>query len=426
MLAKTRTLKTVSQIGSVDAQMLIQLATSPLSVLLLVIVLSFVASLLSDRLKAPYPTVLIAIGLALSILKFGEGFSNIPISGDFILGLVVPPLIFESAMRTRFQTFRTVHKTVIGLATLGVIISAFVTALVLNLTLQLPMTAALLFGLVISPTDPVTVVSVLKMVHAPEKLTTILESEAYLNNATPVILYSFAVTLSFSPIKDLGLFAYTVLGGLAVGLTVAGIGELLHRQITNPLSETSFTIFTMFGSYIIAESLGMSGLIAVPIAGLWLGNRTMQTAMSEETRQTMTHFWEVMTFLATSFAFLLIGLKTDVELLYAYAPYVIVAFAATLVARLISVYPIVGLSRMMGERLPASWNKVLTLAGLRGAVSVALALSLPESNYRVVITAMVFGVVLISLVVQAEILNRYMNREPINGGRETESAGAGI
>jgi CPA1 family monovalent cation:H+ antiporter len=377
--------------------MTLELVSSPLTVLLLVIILSFVASLLSDKLKAPYPTVMIGIGLALSILKFGGGISDIPISGDLILGLVVPPLIFESAMRTRFQTFRTVHKTVIGLAIFGVIISAFATALVLNLTLRLPLAAALLFGLIISPTDPVTVVSVLKRVRAPEKLTTILESEAYLNNATPVILYS--------------LFAYTLLGGLAVGLVVAGIGELLHRQITNPLPETSFTIFTMFGSYIIAESLGMSGLIAVPIAGLWLGNRTMQTAMSEETRKTMTHFWEVLTFLATSFAFLLIGLKTDIELLYAYAPYVFVAFAAIVVARLVSVYPIVALTRMLGERLPVSWNKVLAFAGLRGAVSVALVLSLPESNYKAIITAMVFGVVLISLAIQAEILKRYLKRE---------------
>ena len=396
---------------SVGVQMTLELVSSPLTVLLLVIILSFVASLLSDKLNAPYPTIMIGIGLALSILKFGGGISDIPISGDLILGLVVPPLIFESAMRTRFQTFRTVHKTVIGLAIFGVIISAFATALVLNLTLRLPLAAALLFGLIISPTDPVTVVSVLKRVRAPEKLTTILESEAYLNNATPVILYSFAVTLSFSPMRDLGLFAYTLLGGLAVGLVVAGIGELLHRQITNPLPETSLTIFTMFGSYIIAESLGMSGLIAVPIAGLWLGNRTMQTAMSEDTRKTMTHFWEVMTFLATSFAFLLIGLKTDIELLYAYAPYVIMAFVAILVARLLSVYPIVALTRMLGERLPSSWNKVLAFAGLRGAVSVALVLSLPESNYKAIITAMVFGVVLISLAIQAEILKRYLKRE---------------
>jgi CPA1 family monovalent cation:H+ antiporter len=391
--------------------MTLELLSPPLTVLLLVIILSFVASLLSDKLNAPYPTVMIGIGLALSILKFGGGISDIPISGNLILGVVIPPLIFESAMRTRFQTFRTVDKTVIGLAIFGVIISAFATALVLNLTLPIPLAAALLFGLMISPTDPVTVVSVLKRVRAPEKLTTILESEAYLNNATPVILYSFAVTFTFNPMRDLGLFAYTLLGGLAVGLGVAGIGELLHRQITKPLPETSFTIFTMFGSYIIAESLGMSGLIAVPVAGLWLGNRTMQTAMSEETRQTMTHVWEVITFLATSFAFLLIGLKTDLELLYAYAPYVIVAFAAILVARFVSVYPIVALTRMMGEKLPSSWNRVLAFAGLRGAVSVALALSLPESNYKAAITAMIFGVALISLVIQAEILNVYLKRE---------------
>ena len=387
-----------------------QFLSSPLMLLMLVVVLSFVASLLSDKLKAPYPTVMIAIGLTLSLLRVGS-LENVPISGDLILGLVLPPLIFESAMRTRFQTFRAVHKTVIGLAIFGVMISALVTAYLLRLTLQLPIAAALLFGLIVAPTDPVTVVSVLRRAHAPEKLTTILESEAYLNNATPVILYSFALSLSFNPTRDLGQFAYTLLGGIAVGLVVAAIGELLHKQITKPLPETSFTIFTMYGSYIIAEALGMSGLMAVPIAGLWLGNRTMQTAMSEETRKTMTHFWEVVTFLTTSFIFLLIGLKANVVLLAAYAPFIIIAFAAILAARIISVYPIVWLTRIMGEKIPSSWNKVLGFAGLRGAVSIALVLSLPESNYKDIITAMTFGVALISLIVQAEILNAYLKRE---------------
>ena len=387
-----------------------QFISSPLTVLVFVVVLSFVASLLSEKLKAPYPTVMIAIGLVLSFLRVGS-LENVPISGEFILGLVLPPLIFESAMRTRFQTFRAVHKTVIGLAIFGVIISALVTAYVLRLTLQLPIEAALLFGLIVAPTDPVTVVSVLRRVHAPEKLTTILESEAYLNNATPVILYSFALSLSFNPTRDLGHFAYTLLGGIGVGLVVAAIGELLHRQITKPLPETSFTIFTMYGSYIIAQALGMSGLMAVPIAGLWLGNRTMQTAMSEETRKTMTHFWEVVTFLATSFIFLLIGLKANITLLAEYAPFIIMAFVAILVARIISVYPIVWLTRIMGEKTPSSWNKVLGFAGLRGAVSIALVLSLPESSYKDVITAMTFGVALISLIVQAEILNAYLRHQ---------------
>jgi CPA1 family monovalent cation:H+ antiporter len=389
---------------------MIELFSSPLTILLLVVVLSFVASLLSDKLKTPYPTVIIGIGLILSILQVWGGIGSIPINRDLILGLVVPPLIFESAMRTRFLIFRAVYKTVVGLAIFGVVISAFATAIVLNLTLSLPIAVALLFGLIISPTDPVTVVSVLKYVRAPEKLTTLLESEAYLNNATPVILYSFVATLSFNPVRDLAQFGYVFLGGLAVGLVVAGIGELLHRQITNPLSETSFTIFTMFGSYIIADSLGMSGLIAVPVAGLWLGNRTMQKAMSEETRETMTHFWEVMTFLATSFALLLIGLKADVRLLYSYAPYVIVAFVAILVARALSLYPVIRLTRLMGESFPSSWNKILAFAGLRGAVSIALVLSLPSSNYKDLITTMVFGVVLISLLLQAAFLNSYLKR----------------
>jgi CPA1 family monovalent cation:H+ antiporter len=161
----------------------------------------------------------------------------------------------------------------------------------------------------------------------------------------------------------------------------------------------------------LLQALGMSGLMAVPIAGLWLGNRTMRTAMSEETRETMTHFWEVVTFLATSFIFLLIGLKADITLLVQYAPFIIMAFVAILVARIISVYPIVWLTRILGEKIPGTWNKVLGFGGLRGAVSIALVLSLPESNYKDTITAMTFGVALISLIVQAEILNAYLRHQ---------------
>jgi CPA1 family monovalent cation:H+ antiporter len=384
-------------------------AGSPLTVVSLVIVLSFVGAILSDKLKASYTTVMIAIGLALSFLGVGGGFRNIPFDRSVILGFVVPPLIFEAAMRTRFETFRTVQKTVLSLAIFGVVISAIVSGLVLSIAFGLPLTVALMFGVIISPTDPVSVVNVLKSVRAPERLTTILESEAYFNNATPVILYGIAISLSFSP-QNLSVFAYSLLGGVAVGLLVSGVAEVLHKLITEPLAETSFTIAVMFGSYVFAESLGMSGLIAVPIAGLYMGNRTMRTAMSEETRTTMTKFWEVVTFMATSFAFLLLGLKADFGLLVAFAPLILAAFAAILIARILSVYPIVGLTNLAGERISHSWTRVLAFAGLRGAVSVALALSLPESGYKDTVVAMTFGVALLSLVVQAEILQAYLKR----------------
>ena len=108
--------------------------------------------------------------------------------------------------------------------------------------------------------------------------------------------------------------------------------------------------------------------------------------------------------MATSFAFLLIGLKADFALLITYAPFILAAFLAILVARVVSVYPIIGLTNMMRERIPHSWTRLLAIAGLRGAVSVALALSLPESSFKDTIVAMTFGVALLSLVVQAEIL----------------------
>ncbi len=394
-------------------------ATSPMTLMLFVIVLSFVAAIISSKLRASYTTVIVAIGLILSLLRLEVGFSSISIDSNLILGIVVPPLIFEAAMRTRFEVFKTVQKTVIGLAIFGVVISAFVSSIVLNITLGLPLAVALLFGVIVSPTDPVTVVSILKRVQVPERLTTILESEAYLNNATPVILFPIALSLSFNPMQSLSHFAVILLGGVAVGLLVSGIAELLHKLITEPLAETSFTIAVMYGSYILAESLGVSGLMAVPIAGLYMGNRTMRTAMSEETRLTMTKFWEVVTFLATSFAFLLIGLKTDFSLLVAYAPFIIVAFAAILVARILSVYPILWLAQLLGEKIPSSWKKIVAFAGLRGAVSVALVLALPQSSSGGIITAMVFGVALISLIIQAEILQAYIKNKSVKLSLDT-------
>jgi NhaP-type Na+/H+ or K+/H+ antiporter len=286
-------------------------STALLPFALLVIALSFVAAILSDKLRASYTTVLIAMGFALSFLRIAGGLQSIPLDNTVILGLVVPPLIFEAAMRTRYEVFRAIHKTVWALAIFGVIVSAIVSGLVLNVALGLPLAVALTFGVIVAPTDPVSVVNILKKTKAPEGLTTLLETEAYFNNAPAVILFPIVTSLSFSPLQSASAFVYNFGGGAIVGLLISGGAELLYRMITEPLAETSFTIAVMFGSYILAESLGVSGLTAVAIAGLYMGNRTMQTAMSDETRTTVSKFWEVMTFLASSFALLLLGLNTD-------------------------------------------------------------------------------------------------------------------
>jgi CPA1 family monovalent cation:H+ antiporter len=207
------------------------------------------------------------------------------------------------------------------------------------------------------------------------------------------------------------MFAYTLGGGLLAGLVVSGIAEILYRLITEPLAETYFTIAVMFGSYLLAESFGGSGLVAVAIAGLYMGNRTMRVAMSRKTRATMTTFWEVVTFIVTSFTFLLLGLKADLKLLVAFAPLITAAFLAMLVGRAVSVFPIVKLMNVLREKIPGSWTRVLGVAGLRGVVSVALALSLPDTfPQREALIAMTFGVALLSLIVQGELLQVYVKR----------------
>ncbi len=384
---------------------------SPLTVMLLVVVLSFVGAILSEKLRVSYPTIMIVIGLVLSLPRIAGELSSIPLDRNIILGIVVPPLIFEAAMRTQYETFRTVRKTVLILAVLGVILSAIFSGVALAISLGLPFAVALTFGVIVSPTDPISVVSILRRMKAPERLTTLLETEAYFNDATAVILYPIAISLTFSPLQSMSLFAYTFAGGVLIGLAVSGIAELLYRQITEPLAETSFTIAVIFGSYALAASLGVSGLVAVAIAGLYMGNRTMHLAMSKETRETVTKFWDVATFLVTSFAFLLLGLKADPSLLVAFIPFIIVAFIAILLARVFSVYPIVGIARLLGERIPHSWVKVLATAGMRGVISVALALSLPtDFPHRDDLIAMTFGVALLSLIVQGELLQVYVKR----------------
>jgi CPA1 family monovalent cation:H+ antiporter len=333
--------------------------SSPFTAILIFIVLSFLGVIISEKLKASYTSVIIAIGLLLSFLRILGGLGSITLDRNIILGLVLPPLIFAAAMRTRFEVFKTVQKTVLSLAIVGVIISAIVSSLVLYAALGLPLAVALAFGVIVSPTDPVSVVNILKRVRAPERLNTILETEAFFNDATSVILYPIALSLPFSPLQELELFAYNFGGGIVIGLLVSGFVELLYRQVTEPLAETVFTIAVIFGSYFFAESLGASGLVAVAIAGLYMGNRTMGVAMSEETRKTMINFWEVVTFMATSFAFFLIGLKTDLQLLVANFHFIMVAFVAIFLARIFSVYPITGVMRLIGERIPSQWTKVL-------------------------------------------------------------------
>jgi Na+:H+ antiporter len=197
-------------------------------------------------------------------------------------------------------------------------------------------------------------------------------------------------------------------GGAAVGLLVAFGSEVLSSLVDDSMSETIITVICVYGSYSLATYVGVSGLIAVVVAGLYFGNLTMQTTMVQKARGTVKSFWQIIAFVANSVAFLFIGLSTDVAQLIAGALAIGVAFLAVNLARAASVYPILGIFSTAKSKIPLSWRNTAMLGGMKGALSIVLLASIPSSvEQRDTITTMVLGVAFLSITLQGSLLFRY-------------------
>jgi monovalent cation:H+ antiporter, CPA1 family len=382
--------------------------------------ISLAASIISNKGKVPYTIVLVFLGLALA----GSSFSSILgvnllydslVGGGLFVGLVLPPLLFETTMNIRFEEFRAVASSALRLATIGVVIATIAGGLFLWQIVRLPLISSFLFASIIAPTDTATVLEIFRRTKVPRKLSTLMETEAVFNDATGITIFTIILTSlgvsQLSLVQAVTSFAEIFGGGVLVGLLVALGAHLLTRIVTDPMSETMITITTVYGSYTVAAALGYSGIVAVAVAGLYYGNSTVKTWVLPQTTRTVRNFWRIMAFIANSLAFLYIGLSTDLAKIRADLLPIGLAFTAVTIARLSSVYPLLGTSRIDGEAVPRSWKNVAMLGGMRGALSIALVASLPSSiPSRDLITSMVLGVAFISIVVQGPLLSRYVHR----------------
>jgi len=202
-------------------------------------------------------------------------------------------------------------------------------------------------------------------------------------------------------------------GGAVIGLTVAAATHRLHTLMNDPLSETVLTVATVFGSVALANSLGLSGLIAAAVAGLYFGNVTVkqEAHMSLKVRLSVFNFWEMIAFFANSAAFLYLGISMNIVSIGQNLFLIILASIAVFVARIASTYPILAATnRFTKEKIPMVWRHIVVLGGMRGAISVALVASLPEGNFKHTIATITFGVVLSSLIIQYIVLTRYVKR----------------
>jgi monovalent cation:H+ antiporter, CPA1 family len=321
------------------------------------------------------------------------------------------------------------------LSTAGVVIATVVTGLLLMYLALLPLLIAFTFAALIAPTDAAIVIEIFKRVRVPDLLSTIMESEAALNDAIGIIIFSSIITLAsysisingsgsssniiiannFNIVYEIGRFAFVFFGGVAIGLGIAAATHRLHSLMNDPFSETALTIATVFGSVVLANSLGFSGLVAVAVAGLYFGNATVkkEADMSLKVRTAVFNFWEMTAFFANSAAFLYLGISMNILGIAENIPSVALSFVAVLVARAVSTYSILAATnRLTREKIPVIWRHVVMLGGMRGAVSVALVASIPSTagEFKITLETITFGVVLLSLVIQYIALTKYVRK----------------
>lgn len=380
----------------------------------LIIELLLVASLVAiaiRRLQVPYTVALVVVGLLLT----AQTTLKIELTPELILALFVPPLVFEAAFHLRYNDLRSNLSAILLLAVPGVIITTLLVggAVALGTSLSLPL--ALVFGSLIAATDPVAVISLFRVLGVPKRLSVLVEGESLLNDGTALVLFNLmlaiALTGQFDPVKSVFAFITVSAGGIGIGIALGWITSRIIARIDDYLIEITLTTVLAYGAYLLAEQFHFSGVLAVVAAGLTCGNLGPQ-GMSPTTRIVLFNFWEYITFLVNSLVFLLIGLEVDLPLLMRTWYAIAWAVGSVLIARFVVIYGISLISRRLGEKVPFRWQHVIAWGGLRGALSLALALSLPASlgDDRFLLRTMAFGVVLFTLLVQATTLRPLINR----------------
>jgi Na+:H+ antiporter len=398
-----------------------------------------IASLISQKTRFPYTLVLVIVGIVMTSTSlsfiFGPFHQSVQdvvsgmqavyaqliagSGGGLFVGLVVPPLLFEAMMHVNSSDLKHVIRPSLALATVGVVVATLVGGLLLWKVAGLSFYVAFLFAALISPTDAATVLALFRKVKVPSRLSTLMDTEAALNDATAIVIFTVLLTSISLPrisfVQTTETFAITFGGGAIVGLAVAFTAELLTGIIQDRIAETILTIFAVYGTYVLALDFGFSGLIAVSIVGIYFGNLTIRTSMTSATRESVTLFWEVAAFIGNSIAFLFIGFETNLLRLVGAIGTIAVSYAAVLASRAASVYPILKIFDRRGKDIPRKWKNVAMLGGMRGALSVALAASIPVSalvsaSDVQTITTMVLGVAFVSISIQAALLSRYIKR----------------
>jgi len=394
---------------------------------IVLLVVAMAIAIVSYRLRMPYSIGLVLFGVlvgavslqvpSLAAVAGQTGF----FSSDTFFGIFLPPLIYEAALHVNYALLRSRLWLILAFAFLGVVVSTIVTGILVSAFTAIPLVFALLVGAILSPTDPVAVVDLFKRAHVPAQLSTIIESESLLNDAVGIVAFATILEVvrqgSFSIVGTLGSFSILVAGGLAMGLVFAALAYFPHKYVDDPNIETVFSLVMAYGSFHAAEAIGGSGIISVVVTGVVMGTWVIPRTMSKQVQDTLFSFWSVVAYIANSVIFLSMGLLVNLLDVLRNLPVILLVFAVVTLARASFIYfhlPLSGLSRV--SRLPLTWYNTLTLAGVRGAIPIVLALTLSTTvlpippSIQTTVISVVIGVAILSATIQSAVAGWYVKR----------------
>ncbi len=380
---------------------------------------------LASKFRLPFTVLLVVVGIILKELgEMGPDIlhflANIRIAPEIILFVFLPTLIFESAYNMDTHLLRRNLGPILTLAVPGLVISAGIIGLLVSAVTPLSLPASLLLGTILSATDPVAVIALFKQMGAPKRLAILVEGESLFNDATALVAAKIvlaAVLAGYfsweSAMSGIGEFFRVFIGGIAVGLLAAiVIGEVLGKVNNSPEIEISLTTILAYLSFYIAEhELHVSGIMAVVAAGMAIGGDWGRSKISPPVEDYLDHFWEYAAFLCNALIFLLVGLSVDVPELWgtlAYLPWVVLAMLVSRAALIYGMMPLLG--RLPGSQpVKLSYQTVMFWGGLRGAIALAIVLSLPVFPHSDLFIPLTTGAVLFTLLAQGLTVEKLMH-----------------
>ena len=394
--------------------------------LVLLLIVSLVVVLIARQLRFPYTLALVLVGLLMGVLPF---IPTVQFNPEVVLFVFIPALLFEGAWNISVTVLLKNWLAVLLLAVPGLLISLLVVAVALHFGAGLTWLEALLLGAIISPTDPVAVVALFRQLRMGERMRTIIEGESLFNDGVGAAVYTVVLGLllvavghttnAADPVQVSLSAVWLFLGGPLIGLVLGFLIARLLRHFDDHLIEMTITFSAAYGIYLLGDLLHTSGLLAVVVAGLILGSFGRQRGMSQRSRAVVDEVWEFIGYIANSLLFLLLGMQIGSSHIGPTLAPLLWAIAGVIVGRGLMIFLLFTLHDAIARwyahyrrdkrkslrssllPVPRSWRPIILLSGLRGALSLALVLSLPHDLPNIGLFEFVtYGVVLVTLVGQ--------------------------